>query len=161
MASPGYMWIKDDNGNDVKSDVKVKSREGSALVLGFEHEVRIPTDTDTGRLTGVRKHEPFVITKQFCPMTPVLNKACSSGKTLKEVKVSWYRINDQGQEEEYFRQTLSDVKVVSVKPAVQDVKSTESEKYGHLESVAFRYAKIQWQYLEGNIISQDTWTDKT
>jgi len=161
MAIPGYMWIKDDQGNDIKGPVKVKGRENSIEVLNFNHEVRIPTDPDTGALTSTRKHEPFVITKAFCGATPILNKACTSGKTLQSIKLSWYRINDKGQEEEYFRHTLTNAKVVSVKPVVEDIKERNKEKYGHLEDIAFRYEKIQWEYLDGNISTQDIWTEKT
>ncbi len=52
MAIPAYMWIKDDQGNDVKSTVKIQGREGSAEILGFRHNVYIPSDADTGTLTG-------------------------------------------------------------------------------------------------------------
>ena len=161
MAIPGYMWIKDDQGNDVKSDSQVQDREGAAEVIGFEHRVYIPSDSDTGALTGTRKHEPFTVTKTFCPASPVLAKACASGKTLKEVKISWYKINDEGKEEEYYRHTLSDVKVVSVNPIMPDIKDKTKETYGHLEQVAFRYKTIEWNHLDGNISTQDTWNDKT
>jgi len=161
MAIPGYMWITDDQGNQVKGNVKVQGREHSMEVLSCQHEVRIPTDVDTGRLTGTRKHEPFVIVKEFDAGTPILNKACASGKTMNQVKLSWYRINEKGAEEEYFRHTLTNAKVVSVKPIVDDVKAPDKEKYGHLEQVAFRYDKIQWEYLDGNISSYDEWTVKS
>jgi len=161
MPIPGYMWIKDDQGNDLIGPVKIKGREGSVAVLGFTHEVRIPTDPDTGTLTGTRKHEPFIVTKCFCGVTPMLNKACTSGKTLQSVKLSWYHINEKGSEQEYFRHTLTNAKVISVKPIVKDVKNLNNEKYGHLEQIAFRYEKIQWEYLDGNIAAYDTWLEKT
>ena len=118
MASPGYMWVKDENDTLIKSDVKVSGREDSVLVLGLKHEVHIPTDIDTGALTGIRKHEPVVVLKQFCPATPIFNKACASGKTLKKVTIDWYHIDKQGREKNYYTQILSDVKVVSVKPHI-------------------------------------------
>ena len=160
MAIPGYMWIKNEEGSPIRGPVKIKDRKGSMAILSFHHELRIPTDPDTGVLTGTRKHEPFVITKEFCAATPILNKACASGKSLGEVKLSWYRINPQGKEEEYFRHTLTNAKVISVEPIVEDVKDRSKEKYGHLEKVAFRYEKIQWEYLDGNISAYDTWLEK-
>lgn len=161
MAIPGYMWITDDQGNQVKSNSDVNGRTGAAEVLGFDHRVYIPSDPDTGALTGTRKHEPFTVTKAFCPASPVLAKACASGKTLKEVKISWYHINDTGQEEEYYRHTLTHVKVVSVEPKMREIKSKANETYGHLENVSFRYQTIKWEYLDGNISSTDTWNEKT
>jgi hypothetical protein len=38
-------------------------REGSVEVIGFHHEVHMPTDPDTGVLTGVRMHEAFQIVR--------------------------------------------------------------------------------------------------
>ncbi len=160
MAIPGYMWIYDEQGNQINSDSQVSGRENTAEVLGFLHEIYIPSDTDTGTLTGTRKHEPFTVLKTFCPASPILNKACCSGKTLQKVQVSWFRINDAGQEEEYFRHTLSNVKVVSVQPVIDDIKDKSKQTYGHQEKISFRYQTIQWEYLDGNISTDDTWTDK-
>ncbi len=160
MAIPGYMWITDEQGNLVESTVTIQGREHSAEVVDFHHEIRIPSDADTGKLTGTRKHEPLTVIKEFCSASPILAKACCDGKTLQEVKISWYRINDAGTEEEYFRHTLTGVKVVSFKPIVHDVKAKAKEKYGHLEQIQFRYQTIRWEYLDGNITTQDTWTNK-
>lgn len=59
MAIPAYMWIKDDQGSEIEGSVSIADREGSIEVLHFDHELRIPTDGDTGSLTGTRKHEPL------------------------------------------------------------------------------------------------------
>lgn len=160
MAIPGYMWITDDQGNPVNGPVKIKNRESSIEVIGFHHEIYIPNDQDTGVLTGTRKHDPFVITKTFCGASPIINKACCSGKTLQQVKLSWYQINDEGHEKEYFRHVLTNAKVVSVKPQMEDIKDKSKQAYGHLENIAFRYEKIEWTYLDGNITADDQWTIK-
>jgi type VI secretion system secreted protein Hcp len=161
MAIPGYMWMTDSQGNPINSTVKVQGRENSAEIYEFHHEVSIPADNRSGVLTGTRKHGAFKVVKQFCSATPVLNKACASGQTLQQVKLSWYRIDATGKEQEYFRQTLSNAKVVAVKPTVSDVKDPNKEQYGHLEEVHFRYEKIQWLYLDGNIAAEDSWTERS
>ncbi|MGE3920284.1 MAG: type VI secretion system tube protein TssD [Gammaproteobacteria bacterium] len=160
MAIPAYMLMKDENGNVIKSSSHVKGRENTAEIYGMKHRIYIPTDADTGALMSTRKHEPLLILKQFCSATPILYKACSSGKTLGEVKISWYRINDHGKEEEYFRHTLSKVKIVSIAPSMDDIKNKSQESYGHLEWVGFRYEKIRWEYLEGNIATEDQWNER-
>lgn len=161
MPIPGYMWMTDNQGNLIKSNVTVQGREYSAEVYEFHHEVTIPTDAHSGNLTGTRKHGAFKVVKQFCSATPILNKSCCSGQTLQQVKVSWYRIDATGKEQEYLRQTLSQVKVVAVKPRVYDVNNPNQEQYGHLEEVHFRYEKIQWLYLDGNIATEDAWSDRS
>lgn len=159
MAIPAYMWLKDDQGNAIEGSVSVADREGSIEVLGFEHELRIPTDNDTGALTGTRKHEPFVLTKSYDASSPYLYKACSKGQTLEELILSWYQIDETGNEKEYFRHTLNDVKITSVKPKMHNVKELDKERFPHMEQVSIRYARITWAYIDGNIEFSDSWTE--
>jgi len=159
MAIPAYMWIVDDQGNEIQGPVSIANREGSIEVLHFDHELRIPTDSDTGALTGTRKHEPFVITKAFDNASPYLYKACSNGQTLRKLELRWFKIDDSGTEQEYFRHTLEDVKVTSIKPKMHNVKDLDKERYPHLEVVSARYAKITWTYLDGNISFADSWSE--
>jgi type VI secretion system secreted protein Hcp len=160
MASPAYMTILDEKGQKIKGSVKIKGREECIEIYGFNHEVRIPTDNDTGALTATRKHGNFSIIKEYCAATPVLNKACTSGQTLKELNLAWYRIDEDGKEQEYFRHTLYDVKVVNVKSIIDDVKDKTKEHIGHREEVSFRYRKIKWTYLDGNIETSDEWASR-
>ncbi|GGX39288.1 Hcp family type VI secretion system effector [Saccharospirillum salsuginis] len=159
MAIPAYMMLKDDQGNDVQGSVNVAGREGSIEVLAFDHQLRIPTDNDTGELTGTRKHEPFVITKAYDAATPYLYKACSNGQTLQNLVLSWYKIDETGTEVEYFRHTLEGVKITSVKPSMANVKDLDKERYPHLEDVSIRYQKVTWTFLDGNIEFSDSWVE--
>ncbi|EEQ5619314.1 TPA: type VI secretion system tube protein Hcp, partial [Escherichia coli] len=54
MAIPVYLWLQDDGGADIKGSVDVKDREGSIEVVAQEHCLYIPTDNNTGKLTGTR-----------------------------------------------------------------------------------------------------------
>lgn len=64
----------------------------------------------------------------------------------------WYRINDAGQEAEYFNMLLEGVKIVGVSPVMHDTKDATKEKHNHLECVELRYEKITWKYCDGNIM---------
>jgi type VI secretion system secreted protein Hcp len=154
------MWIKDDGGADIKGSVTVSGREGSVEVVAFDHAVKIPTDANTGKLTGTRVHEPIVFTKETDASTPYLYKAVSSGHTLKAVEIRWYKIDDAGKEKEYFNTKLENVKVVGVTPKMHDIKSPAFEKHNHLESIELRYEKITWSYKDGNIIHADSWNER-
>ncbi len=159
MAIPAYMWIKDDQGSEIEGPVMVAGREGSVEVLSFRHQVRIPTDSDSGALTGTRKHEPLVITKAFDAASPYLYKACANGQTLKEIVLRWYRIDDTGTEREYFTHTLENVKITSIEPLMHNVKDLDKERYPHLETLSMRYGKIGWTYVDGNISFSDSWNE--
>jgi type VI secretion system secreted protein Hcp len=157
MAMATYMWAKDDGGADVKGSVTVQGREGSIEVVAFDHGVYIPTDSNTGKLTGNRVHTAVVFTKETDASTPYLYKAVTSGQTWQSVEFKWYKIDDAGKEVEYFNTKLETVKVVSVKPKMHDIKDPAFEKHNHLEQVELRYEKITWTYKDGNIVHTDTW----
>ena len=161
MAIPAYMWIKDDGGADIKGSVAVSGREGSVEVVAFDHTVNIPTDSNTGKLTGTRVHKPITFTKETDASTPYLYKAVTSGQTLKSIEIKWYKIDDAGKEKEYFNTKLDNVKVVAVAPKMLDIKNPAFEKHNHLEEVELRYEKITWSYKDGNIIHADSWNERS
>lgn len=161
MAIPVYLWLKDDGDADIKGAVDVKDREGSIEVTAQHHNIYIPTDDNTGKLTGTRIHTPFAFTKEIDSSSPYLYKAVTTGQTLKSAEFKWYRINDAGQEIEYFNTKLEKVKVVKVAPRMHDVKDPTKEKYNHAEEIELRYEKITWKYKDGNIIHSDCWNERT
>ncbi|PLR37913.1 type VI secretion system tube protein Hcp [Chimaeribacter californicus] len=160
MAIPVYMYLKDDANNLIKGGVDIYGRENSVEVLGFHHSVDMPTDDHTGRISGKCKHLPFLIEKEIDCATPYLYKAMTSGQTLNSVELKHYRINDAGQEEEYYTVLLEKAKVVNVFPIMHDIKDVTKEKFNHLELVEFRYEKITWHYLDGNIIHSNSWLER-
>ena len=160
MAIPVYLWLKDDGGADIKGSVDVQDREGSIEVVAQEHNLYIPTDNNTGKLTGTRIHTPFLFTKEIDSSSPYLYKAVTTGQTLKSAEFKWYRINDAGQEVEYFNTTHENVKVVKVNPLMHDIKDPAYEKHNHLEQIELRYEKITWTYKDGNIIHSDSWNER-
>ena len=116
MAIPAYMWLKEDGGNLIRGSVDVQDRESSVEVLSFSHGLLVPTDSNTGKITGTRLHAPLMIEKEFDSSSPYLYKAVATGQTLKSVEIKWYRINDAGQEVEYFNMLLENVRVTAAAP---------------------------------------------
>ncbi|WP_312153202.1 Hcp family type VI secretion system effector [Atlantibacter hermannii] len=160
MAIPAYLWLKDDGGSSIKGAVDVKDREGSIEICSFGHGLFLPTDSMTGKITGARIHSALNFEKEFDYSSPYLYKAVAKGQTLKSAEFKWYRINDAGQEVEYFNMLLENVKVVSVCPLMHDVKNPVTEKHNHLESVSLRYERITWKHCDGNIIFSDEWNER-
>jgi type VI secretion system secreted protein Hcp len=159
MPTPAYMWLKDDTGADVAGSVEVAGREGSVEILAFDHEVRTPTDADTGRLTGTRKHEAIKVVKAYDASSPYLYKAVCEGQTFQEIEIKWYRIDDTGTETEYFNHKLEGCKISSVKPIMYNVKDPAKERTVHMEEISIRYTKITWTYVDGNLQASDAWKE--
>jgi type VI secretion system secreted protein Hcp len=160
MAIPVYLWLQDDGGAEIKGSVDVQKREGSIEVIAQDHSLYIPTDNSTGKLTGARVHTPFLFSKEIDASSPYLYKAVTTGQTLKSAEFKWYRIDDAGQEIEYFITKLENVKVVKVAPKMHDVKDPTKEKHNHLEQIELRYEKVTWTYKDGNIIHSDSWSER-
>ncbi len=159
MANPAYLTITDEQNRKVKADVQIKGREGTAEVIQFNYDVSIPSDSNTGALTAVRKHNDAVFTKTLDASSPVLFEACCRGKSFKSMQLDWYRINDAGKEEIYFTHLFTGVKVVKVKEYMKNVKDSANDGYGHQEDVHVRFKKIELVYPNGNIKSSDDWTE--
>lgn len=160
MATPIHLWLTDSAGAELKGSVRVMDREGSIEVVAQKHNLYIPTDNNTGKLTGTRIHAPFEFTKEIDISSPYLYKAVTTGQTLQRAEFKWYKNDPNGFEYEYFSTVLENVKVVSVAPKMFDIKDPLKEKHSHLEDVQLRYEKITWLYKNGNIMHSDSWDER-
>ncbi|PBI79079.1 Hcp1 family type VI secretion system effector [Rahnella victoriana] len=160
MAIPAYLWLRDDRGEAIRGSVDIRGREGSIEVLGLNHSVSIPTDNLTGKVSAIREHAPYTFDKEIDASSPYLYKATTSGQKFQSAEMKFYRINDAGQEEEYFSAFMEGVRVVSIGPMMYDIKSAYGEKRNHLEMIELIYEKITWRYTDGNIIHSDSWNDR-
>lgn len=156
MSNPAYLWLTDENGSPMVGPSIVFGREGAIELKSLTHNVNIPVDGNTGRLTGTRIHMPIMIQKEFDRVTPLLFRALSSGKTLKSATIKMYQVNDSGLEQEYFNIILEGVKITSITPDLYPGASTGT----HLETLLLRYEKITWKHCEGNVIYSDSWNER-
>lgn len=161
MAIPVYLWLKDDGGNIVKGDVDVRGREGSIEINEIMHTVELPIDDLTGKITGTCGHGEMCFRKDIDNSSPYLSKGVSRGSKFSEAVFKYYRINYSGQEEEYFRVTLTDCRMTDIDSFMLDIKSPRFETYSHQEYVSISYKKIEWHYLDGNIIHSHSWNERT
>ncbi|MCF6690426.1 Hcp family type VI secretion system effector [Raoultella terrigena] len=156
MSNPAYLWFIDENGSPIVGGSMVLGREGSIEVKSLSHHLTIPTDHNTGKLTGTRIHTPILIQKEFDRTTPLLARAICKGVTLKSAEIKMYRINEAGFEVEYFNMLLENVKVTGFTPGLHPGVASGT----HLENIEMRYETIQWKYIDGNIIFKDGWNER-
>ena len=132
MAIPVYLWLTDDAGNQVKGSVDIHGREGSIEIVELMHNVELPTDNLTGKITSKRQHGDYALIKEVDSSSPYLYQGVSSGRKFKQATLKFYRINYNGQEEEYFRVTMDNVRVNYIEPFMMDIKNPTFEKHNHL-----------------------------
>ncbi|WMY73333.1 type VI secretion system tube protein TssD [Buttiauxella selenatireducens] len=158
MAVPVHLFLTDDGGATIRGSSDVADREGSIELRGLYHSLAIPTDAATGKVTGTRQHSPFQFTKELDSSSPYLFKAAATGQTLKSAEFRFYHINDAGQEVEYYRITLENVRVICVSPVMHDTRGCPGT--GHMEEVAMNYEKITHLYKDGNLLAHDAWNER-
>ncbi|WP_337263309.1 MULTISPECIES: Hcp family type VI secretion system effector [unclassified Serratia (in: enterobacteria)] len=156
MSNPAYLWLVDANGSPIVGGSLVSGRVGAIELRTVSHHMFIPTDTNTGKLTGTRVHAPFSMQKEFDKTTPILYRSLSEGHTLKSATIKMYRVLDSGLETEYFNIILENVKVTSIAPNLHPSGQTGT----HLETIQLRYETITWKYCDGNIIYKDSWNNR-
>ncbi|MCL8061316.1 type VI secretion system tube protein Hcp, partial [Pseudomonas aeruginosa] len=66
-SPPAGAFTEDSVGNTYQ-----EGHEDQVMVQGFNHEVIIPRDPQSGQPTGQRVHKPVVITKVFDKASPLL-----------------------------------------------------------------------------------------
>ncbi len=158
MAVPVHLFLTDDGGAMIRGSSDVQYREGSIELRGLHHSLNLPTDPMTGKVTGTRQHSPFQFTKELDSASPYLFKAAATGQTLKAAEFRFYHIDYAGQEVEYYRITLENVKVIAVSPIMHDTRGCPGT--GHMEEVALNYEKITHLYKDGNLLAHDAWNER-
>jgi len=54
MSNPAYLWLTDENNSPIVGSSLVSGRVGAIELKSFTHNISIPADNQTGRLTGTR-----------------------------------------------------------------------------------------------------------
>ncbi len=157
MAIPVYLWLYDHSGNLIKGSVNVLGREGSIEVQEFMGGVEIPCDALSGKLTGTRIHTGLAFEKETDASSVWLYRALTMGLVIPRATFSFFRINDAGQEEEYFRIDLEKVRIDEFTSFFSVPRSAVRIKRNHQEYIGLVYEKIIWRYLDGNLIHSDSW----
>lgn len=142
MSNPAYLWLTDENGSPMRGPSLVSGREGAIKLKSFTHNVNIPVNGNTGRLTGTRVHMPIMFQKEFDRVTPLLFRALSTGKTLRSAIIKMYQINEAGIEQEYFNIILEGVKLTSIPARRQGrtLKGSVTLRENHLEALRREYS---------------------
>ncbi len=144
---------------EIPGSCEVQGRESHMEIVGFRHEVYMPTDRKDGSATGTRVHKDFVVIKNFDKASPKLYEYLCNGKVIGTALLHWYMIDDTGTETEYYSHELTNARVTAIRPSMPDVDNPSNEQYKHMEEVSFRYEKIKWLFKDGNVEYTDSWTE--
>ncbi|SAL36606.1 hcp protein [Caballeronia arvi] len=155
MVMPVHLYLKDDQGRDLRGSSTVQGREGSVEVIALSHCFSVPIDPVTGKVTGQRTHTPITIQKEIDSSTPLLHQTLRDSRTLQSADAVFYRINHAGKEEAYYTVHLENVKIGSIMALMPNIKDASCALFNHMESVELFYETISWHFHDGNLKVSD------
>jgi len=141
---------------DSVGNIYQEGHENQILVQGFQHQVIIPRDPQSGQPTGQRVHKPLMISKVFDKSSPLLFSALTSGEMVK-CRLEWYRTSSVGTQEHYFTIELEDAILVDIQSRMPNCQDPNNSHFTHLEDVYFAYRKILWTHKVCGTSGHDDW----
>lgn len=163
MAMNAYLKLKGQKQGEIKGNVKEKGREGSIMVVAFNHEVISPKDAASGLSTGKRMHKPIKITKVLDTASPLLLNALCHNENIPTWKLDFFttqqpdRSLSTGAEWNHYSIELVNASIASYELIMPNNKVPELMKLDEYEVVSFVYEKITWTYVKGGITANDDW----
>ena len=153
MPTPCNLKVAEYPGSSEK-----ENREDTSDIFEIEHHIHQPVMPETGEPTGVRIHSPLRVVKVVDKATPGFHKAMCTGQNLAEVVLTFYRIDPASRsEDEYYKITLRQARIVDVQPYMPMSFVPTNESYRHMEQVSFVYEEIEWSWLPDQVVEMDRW----
>ena len=166
MPTPAYMTINGEKQGLITAgtfteasvgNIYQEGHEDEVMVQGFEHQVVLPRDPQSGQPSGQRVHKPVKISKVFDKCSPLIYNSLTSGERLPSVKIKWYRTSAAGTQEHYFTTELTDAIVVDVQARMPNCQDPSLAHFTHLEDIYMTYRAINWTHEVSGTSGSDDW----
>jgi len=133
---------------DLKGESMDKDHGQWIELEGMSHQIHRPTSssvsTSGGHAVGPCAHGDMVLTKAIDQSSPLLYQAASSGTTFKAARIDVYRDAGDGARVKYLEIQLKNVMLAHVGFTLDGSPTPR-------DSIALRYAAIQWTYIKQGI----------
>jgi len=161
MANTFYVKIEGATQGAIQGDCVQTGREDLIVGYKFEERSTIPRHADTGQPTGSRVHHPIRFTKHVEKSSPKLWQAMTTGERLPVVRFDFYKINEEGVNENYYSIELEQAIIVEMAAELKDTaETTETLAEEMLEHVALSYRKIRWIHNIDTVEAEDDWNQR-
>lgn len=155
MALNSYMTVEGERQGKIDGSAAESGREGSMVVVGWNHEILSPRDAATGLPTGKRQHRPLTVTKEVDKASPLLMQALVTNENLPSVMLSVTQRVD-GSEQEYTVE-LVNATISSIRTEQLNNKYPENMPHETREHVSFTYERIRWEWVADGLSASDAW----
>lgn len=152
-----YLRLTGEDQGEIRGGVTQIGREGSILVIAYNHELMTPRDPKDGLLTELRQHAPLRITKEIDKSTPLLVNAWSHGERMSRFELRFWRPSTIGMETQTYTIRLFDAQIVSIRQEMLNNRYPEYANHLEREHVTFVYRGIEWVYEPEQLDFKDEW----
>jgi len=157
MALNAYLRLKGETQGEIKGSVTQRGREGSIMVIAFQHEVISPRDAASGLPTGKRQHKALTITKEIDKATIGLMNMLVNNENIKDFRLDFWQPSKTGKEEQYYTIELKNASIAGIRQEMLNNKYPENMALKECEHVTFCYQKIIWTLQDGHVTTEDDW----
>jgi type VI secretion system secreted protein Hcp len=160
-ALNAYLTLKGRTQGEIRGSSTQRGRENRIVVIAFEHELKVPVDTPTGRQAGRRQHGHLTITKEIDRTTPLLYETMRTGEELTEFELQCWKpgvsaASGTAAEKQHYTIRLTGARVVGIKQQMPNTRDPDLRRYESFEEVSFSYETITWTWTDGGITATDT-----
>ncbi|MCY0858671.1 type VI secretion system tube protein TssD [Cupriavidus sp. D39] len=155
MGLPVYVEIETAEGKKIAGECTEAEHKDWIFGFGFSSGVSIPTDPNSGKVTGSRVHMPFEFAKPVDKSSPILFQAMCKGGLLKKVVVDLMQKDQSGNEVNFYRYTFSEAQIVAMTAESPDIRDVGQQFVACHEKVRIRYRKVQVEHRLANTMAVD------
>ena len=157
MECSGYMVVNGKNQGRIDGSSFRKDRENKINLYSFTHCVSAPFQTHKNISNGSVVHKPIEILKEIDKSTPKLYQALVEKEEL-DIEFHWYRFNERGVEELYYKVILTHAHLTAISPFMPNPNQRSSDTLRFMETVTIAYQKIKWDWgPHGDITFETDW----
>jgi type VI secretion system secreted protein Hcp len=157
MAGQVFLTVYD-QGSAFQHSVVFDKGDPASWVHEFDHQVLYLGDKLFFDKSPIRVHKPVRLLIPIDKITPSLIQLVVQGQTVEKTMLRWFRYQEKTKSDtEYFRHIFETVAFEQFRLVLPDVKNPQFDKYEFALEVSFRYKKVTWTYMQGNLIVSDEW----
>jgi type VI secretion system secreted protein Hcp len=167
MAYEFYVSVEGTKSGKFKGESPRAQQKEKIPGISFEYEVKAPFDAASGQHSGKRHHSPITFVKEWGAATPQFFNALVTNETLKTVAFEFSKPDTTGKEGVYYKITLTNATVVSIRQFSSDAKAQGSSTAKHtyagatneLEAISFTFDKILVENTVAKTSAMDDWKE--
>jgi len=141
------MYLINSTNRQIKGPVNIVGREDSIEVLYYSHQISVPGDLVTGKLTDYPQHSAFKIRKRIDKSSVSLKKCLTTKETISTCIITWYEVREDGIAVESYSVSFKNLKIIEFTQQSEH-SSTDDTIY---EELKFTYGSFTWKNFKGNI----------